>query len=172
MLGSKFTKAALACPILINFVVSKSNISPNLEPNIFPFPAFNCPKINLIKRSDWNAKPPCESSYDYDNYYLKNLFVHHTASSALWDDCYTTEQCSEYMRNVQDFHQGPDRNWCDIGYNFLIGSNGDVFEGRNFLAQGAHTKGFNDRAYGISFFGDFDRKLPTPEALKAFEQSR
>lgn len=138
--------------------------------NKFPFPEFQCDGLNIVSREEWGANPPCDGGYDYDNYYLKKLFVHHTASSVNWDDCYTTEQCAEYMRNVQEFHQGPDRGWCDVGYNFLIGSNGDVFEGRNFLAQGAHTLGFNDRAYGISFFGDFTTKLPSAEAINSFNR--
>ena len=32
------------------------------------------------------------------------------------------------------------KKFSDIGYNFLIGGNGDVYEGRGWDKQGAHTK--------------------------------
>ena len=48
------------------------------------------------------------------------------------------EECSAEVRKVQDFHMGPGRNWWDIGYNFLIGEDGRIYEGRGFDAQGAH----------------------------------
>ena len=48
------------------------------------------------------------------------------------------EECSAEVRKIQDFHMGPGRNWWDIGYNFLIGEDGRIYEGRGFDAQGAH----------------------------------
>lgn len=33
------------------------------------------------------------------------------------------------------------KNWDDIGYNFLVGGDGEVYEGRGWDKQGAHTKG-------------------------------
>ena len=35
------------------------------------------------------------------------------------------------------------RHFDDIGYNFLIGGDGIVYEGRGWNKQGAHTKGNN-----------------------------
>ena len=48
------------------------------------------------------------------------------------------ESCSAEVKKIQDFHMGPQRNWWDIGYNFLIGEDGNIYEGRGFDAQGAH----------------------------------
>lgn len=33
------------------------------------------------------------------------------------------------------------RNWWDIAYNFLIGGDGAVYEGRGWDSEGSHTKG-------------------------------
>ena len=52
----------------------------------------------------------------------------------------------------------------------MVGGNGDVFEGRNFLAQGAHTKGFNDVAYGFCFIGNYMDRLPSPAALDSMNK--
>lgn len=41
---------------------------------------------------------------------------------------------------MQTYHM-ESRNWDDIGYNFMVGGDGDVYEGRGWDKQGAHTKG-------------------------------
>ena len=38
--------------------------------------------------------------------------------------------------------------WDDIGYSFMIGGDGSVFEGRGWDRVGAHTYGFNKRSLG------------------------
>lgn len=59
-------------------------------------------------------------------------------------------------------------NFGDIGYNFLIGSSGRVYEGRGWLYRGAHTKGFNDDSLGVAFIGTFsDGRQPTDAQLLA-----
>jgi len=54
--------------------------------------------------------------------------------------------------------------WDDIGYNFLVGGDGNVYEGRGWDNQGAHVKGQNRASYGGAFIGDFTNELPTAEA--------
>lgn len=44
------------------------------------------------------------------------------------------------MRLIQNFHI-ESKDFDDIGYNFLVTGNGDVYEGRGWDKQGAHTKG-------------------------------
>ena len=43
-----------------------------------------------------------------------------------------------------------DRKWADIGYHFLVGENGKVYEGRGWHREAAHSTGWNNEAYGIS----------------------
>ena len=43
----------------------------------WPWPEFECPGLKLVKRDDWNAEPP-KYEYDYVDYGIKNVFVHHT----------------------------------------------------------------------------------------------
>ena len=54
----------------------------------------------------------------------------------------------------------------DIGYSFLIGGDGVVYEGRGWNTVGAHTVGFNKQSYAISFIGNFMKELPDKLALK------
>lgn len=50
--------------------------------------------------------------------------------------------------------------WDDIGYNFLIGGNGRVYEGRSWNRVGAHTKGYNKNGIAFSLMGDYSNKVP------------
>ncbi|KAI8035582.1 hypothetical protein M5D96_011631 [Drosophila gunungcola] len=65
---------------------------------------------------------------------------------------------------MQCFHI-ESRGWNDIAYNFLIGCDGNIYEGRGWRTVGAHTLGYNKMSLGISFIGCFMRELPTTDAL-------
>ncbi|KAK9719368.1 N-acetylmuramoyl-L-alanine amidase [Popillia japonica] len=62
------------------------------------------------------------------------------------------------------------RKWDDIGYNFLIGCDGNVYEGRGWTAIGAHTYNFNKYSVGIAFVGCFINKTPPKAALANAKQ--
>ncbi|KAM4636916.1 peptidoglycan recognition protein 1-like [Discoglossus pictus] len=59
------------------------------------------------------------------------------------------------------------RGWCDIVYNFLIGEDGQIYEGRGWNATGAHAPGYNHRSIGISFMGTFTDRVPNSAAQNA-----
>lgn len=46
-----------------------------------------------------------------------------------------------------------DRGWRDIGYHFVIGLDGELYEGRPIEQTGAHTKGHNFDSIGIAYVG-------------------
>jgi N-acetylmuramoyl-L-alanine amidase len=45
--------------------------------------------------------------------------------------------------------------WADIGYNFVVGEDGNIYEGRGWNAKGAHAPAYNGRSIGICIIGDF-----------------
>ncbi|XP_041673376.1 peptidoglycan recognition protein 6 [Cheilinus undulatus] len=118
-----------------------------------------CPPI--MPRCMWGAKPyrgtPTNLSLP-----LSYMFIHHTSTPG--QPCLTFEQCSEDMRSMQRFHQD-DRGWDDIGYSFVAGSDGYIYEGRGWLWQGAHTLGHNSVGYGVSFIGDYTSSLPSQHSM-------
>lgn len=59
------------------------------------------------------------------------------------------------------------RQWDDIAYNFLVGGDGAVYEGRGWDKEGAHTKGYNKRSICIAFIGTFNKILPPLRQLSA-----
>jgi N-acetylmuramoyl-L-alanine amidase len=38
--------------------------------------------------------------------------------------------------------------WDDIGYNFLVGEDGNIYEGRGWTQTGAHCIGYNSKSIG------------------------
>nr|XP_060614512.1 peptidoglycan recognition protein 3-like [Anolis sagrei ordinatus] len=119
--------------------------------------------FQLITPSKWGAKP-ANCSAPLHDVLPEYVVISHTAGTT----CTTREECSRETRNAQDYHQRIKR-WCDIAYNFLIGEDGYVYEGRGWRSEGAHTYGYNDISLGIAFIGTFTEKLPNQAAWKSLK---
>ena len=59
--------------------------------------------------------------------------------------------------------------WSDIGYNFLVGEDGNAYEGRGWDNQGAHVSNYNSVSYGLCVMGTFTNSAPNQAALDAVE---
>ncbi|CAL9693584.1 unnamed protein product [Knipowitschia caucasica] len=120
----------------------------------------DCPPI--IPRCMWGAEPykgtPTNLSLP-----LSFLYIHHTAIPS--QPCTSFQQCSVDMRAMQRFHQ-EERGWDDIGYSFVAGSDGYIYEGRGWHWQGAHTLGHNSIGFGVSFIGDYSHALPSTHSME------
>ncbi|XP_008062089.1 peptidoglycan recognition protein 4 [Carlito syrichta] len=80
--------------------------------------------------------------------------------------CNISDECRLLVRDIQSFHM--DRvKLCDIGYNFLVGQDGVIYEGVGWNVQGSHTPGYDDIALGIAFMGTFTGTPPNAAALEA-----
>lgn len=119
-------------------------------------------EVTIVSREEWGARPSKEISYMGTP--VEVVFIHHTAMK----DCQTMEECIEEVKIIQNFHMD-NRGWDDIGYNFLIGEDGNVYEGRAWDRIGAHTLGWNDVAVAFSIMGDFRNKLPKASTLHALK---
>lgn len=127
-----------------------SNVSKHIDTKV----------LRIIDRRTWLAQPalefqPMESPVPY-------VVISHTATETA-----DTQAGMVYMvRNIQCFHI-ESRRWHDIAYNFLVGNDGNVYEGRGWQRIGAHTHGYNSRGIGISFVGCFMNELPAKVAIEA-----
>lgn len=51
------------------------------------------------------------------------------------------------------------KGWKDIGYNFLVGEDGNIYEGRGWGKHGAHSTPYNSKSIGICMIGNFVGKF-------------
>ncbi|KAH6925867.1 hypothetical protein HPB50_011486 [Hyalomma asiaticum] len=123
--------------------------------------ALRCPGVSFVSRRDWGARRP-RVQVAMRNPRAQHVFIHHTTGP----QCKDKRSCSRLIRSHQNHHMNANR-WPDIGYNFLVGGDGRIYEGRGFGREGAHTRGYNQIGIAISFVGDFSRAKPSPKMLKA-----
>lgn len=57
------------------------------------------------------------------------------------------------------------QNHDDIIYNFLIGGDGNVYEGRGWDAIGAHLRGFNSDSISFAYIGTFKKQKPSEKQM-------
>ncbi|XP_077536154.1 peptidoglycan recognition protein 3-like [Haemaphysalis longicornis] len=120
------------------------------------------PCIPIVSRSEWRARPWRQRRFMRPSRQAQHVFIHHTAGR----NCYNASTCEDRMRSYQDYHM--DKNtWWDIGYNFVVGGDGRVYQGCGFGVEGAHTLGHNRDGLGIALTGDFRNVTPSPKMLSA-----
>ncbi|XP_033606966.1 peptidoglycan-recognition protein SC2 [Cryptotermes secundus] len=131
--------------------------------NFLAFGNSECPRI--ISKEEWGGRPPVGSTEPL-SLPVPFVVVHH---GGMRKYCTTMEECVAIVRSYQNYHI--DFNgWNDIGYNFLVGEDGNVYEGRGWEAVGAHAPTYNTRSIGMCIIGDFTDRLPNPAALNALQQ--
>lgn len=145
--------------------IAGSHTRGELESPTRPLPVTEIPHpepvhgITIIPRSAWGARPPKQENPQAGK---DTEIVHHTITTAPGGD-----ELAE-LRAIQKSHMD-DRGFNDIGYNILIGRQGDVYEGRGMTAVGAHASGFNTPSIGVACLGDYQTGQPTKETLAALD---
>ncbi|WP_420712934.1 peptidoglycan recognition protein [Streptomyces sp. MMG1121] len=126
--------------------------------------AYRAAQPRIVPRSVWlgpsaGHQPPPR----YDDKVVA-IFLHHTDSPGNYD-------CKDAPHIIQHLYSGQtgDRQWDDIGYNFIVDRCGTIYEGRaggvDRAVTGAHTMGFNHRTAGIAALGTFTAGVPVPRAM-------
>lgn len=116
----------------------------------------------MIKRSEWGAQAPSHPPTPLPEIPPPYVIISHTAS----EPCSTQIECSKRVRTVQKMHI-ENKKWDDIAYNFLVGGDGSIYEGRGWNVEGAHTFNYNKMSLGLSFIGTFNTVAPSEQQLTA-----
>ncbi len=121
------------------------------------------PGLSIYPRAAWGADlPPKGPIYPEKPQFL---LVHHTASP----NSYTNAR--DVIRGVYRYHTGPEKGWNDVCYQFFVGRDGDVWEGRagalGFPVQADATGGSQGFAQLVCLLGDFTSVAPTNAAMNA-----
>lgn len=124
-------------------------------------PKFMHPKVVETHDADGNKLTwPLEQ-----NRQIKKFIIHHTGE--VTDE---KRNPQELMRAIYYYH-AISRGWGDIGYNYVIDKQGNIYEGRagGPLTIGAHTAYHNLGTIGISLMGNFEYEQPTDRQINVLE---
>jgi hypothetical protein len=118
------------------------------------------PGLSIYPRDAWGANLPPLGPIGVEE--AQFLLVHHTASPNSYSSA------AGLIQATYAFHTGAAKGWSDVCYEFFIGRDGDVWEGRAGALTGPvvadATGGSQGFAQLICLLGDFTSQLPTPEA--------
>ncbi|XP_066151473.1 peptidoglycan-recognition protein SB2-like [Euwallacea fornicatus] len=112
---------------------------------------------HMVVRNKWLAQPtevPNRSGP------AKYVIICHTAtqeSNKQSDNVLT-------MRLMQTLHIESNEG-LDVDYNFCVGSDGNIYEGRGWSKIGNHSPSYDNKSIGIAFIGSFRNHLPPNTAL-------
>jgi N-acetylmuramoyl-L-alanine amidase len=84
---------------------------------------------------------------------IDEIIIHASATKKGWWEGKGVEAIRDEFRR---WHKA--KNWSDIGYHFVIGTDGAVAKGREVSVMGAHVKGKNRSSIGICLVGGFGGK--------------
>ena len=116
--------------------------------------------LEILPRDAWGADlPPGPLRPETPRF----LLVHHTASPNNYRDV------REVLRGGFRFQTGPAKGWPDVCYQFFIGRDGDVWEGRAGSLAGPVTADATGGSQGwaqlVCLIGDFTTTAPRPAAI-------
>ncbi|XP_052897715.1 peptidoglycan-recognition protein LC-like isoform X5 [Anopheles moucheti] len=132
----------------------------DIEDDLFPDPK----PLRLVTRTEWLAQPSRGELADL-KLPANLVIIAHTAT----EGCTTQQACIALVQSIQRYHINQ-TNYGDIGYNFLIGGDAFVYEGRGWLKVGAHTKNYNTISQGIAFIGNYETvDRPTEQQMEQLE---
>ncbi|XP_014228390.1 peptidoglycan-recognition protein SC2-like [Trichogramma pretiosum] len=120
------------------------------------------PKI--ILKSEWSTKSIKAQVQRLQENPPSYVVIHHSAT----DTCTTRAICQARIRNFQDYHIRT-KKWNDIGYNFLIGEDGNIYEGQGWDVAGNHTSKYNEMSIGICIIGNYNNRVPNQGAIRAVQ---
>lgn len=121
----------------------------------------------MVSREQWGCPPDACAFRGGSPAYstVTHMVVHHTAGANSATDW------AAVMRSLWTLHvQG--NGWSDIGYNYVIGPNGVLYEGRQGGPGviGAHFSGVNTGTMGVSLMGTYSNLRPPEPALRTLAQ--
>ncbi|XP_065362615.1 peptidoglycan-recognition protein LC-like isoform X4 [Calliphora vicina] len=115
--------------------------------------------LRIVPRVSWLAQPPINKWVPLDQP-IDRVIVIPTRTS----ECDTQASCMYTVRITQTFNIESQQQ-DDIIYNFLIGGDGNVYEGRGWDNRGSVIKGFNDDSISLAYIGSFKKQSPSYKQL-------
>lgn len=107
--------------------------------------------VAIVPRSEWKAADP----RPYKQHVPTQITVHHEGGKILSP----TADGGQRLKNIQTWCMGPDRNWTDVPYHYLIAADGTVYEGRNVNTVGETNTEYDPTSHLlICFLGNYQQQ--------------
>lgn len=142
--------------------------STNIEPELVELSSdFYTKFASELKLSKVIYKDSKNKEYTWPLQYpktVKKFIIHHTASSENLTDP------KQAIRDIYYYHT-VSRGWGDIGYNYIIDTNGLIYEGRygGEGVIGAHAGSGNNGSIGIAVIGNYEQSSVPSKVLQSLE---
>ena len=115
-------------------------------------------RYTIVRRSSWTTKKVRKNHRPMNG--ITRITLHHTGEYKGM----IGKTDKQIIQAIENYHRNG-RKWSAIGYHYLVGRDGNIYEGRPAHIQGAHVSGGNKHNLGISVVGDFERKAPNARQL-------
>ncbi|MCP4503994.1 MAG: hypothetical protein GY822_29065 [Deltaproteobacteria bacterium] len=110
-----------------------------------------------ISRAAWGARSRnCGSAHTPNRLTVHHTYIPNNDSLSM----------AARVRQIQAYHID-NKGWCDSGYHFLVGQDGEVYQGRYENRTGAHAGGANRDNVGVSYNGNFTDAPPSARMFRA-----
>ncbi|GJQ65846.1 putative peptidoglycan-recognition protein [Trypoxylus dichotomus] len=120
-----------------------------------------CPEV--VSRQSWGARPFQRGSGSLATP-ATYVIVHHTRTPK----CITRRNCEKMVRSLQNVHVNYNGR-SDIGYNFLIGEDGNIYEGVGWNRAVTNIPLYDRDSLHIAVMGDYTSTLPNDKVLDAMK---
>jgi hypothetical protein len=145
-------------PVIRAFILTAINTldeSMSEIPDMSIFAATNA-GVKIIPRAGWGADERLRFDKKQQEIWppeyrpIQKVVIHHTVTGD------PDPNPSATIRAIYQYHAVA-RGWGDIGYNYLIDPNGNIYEGRfgGPGVIGGHTLGYNNGSMGIAMLGTY-----------------
>jgi len=119
---------------------------------------------SFVSRKQWNAEQP-RATVEL-KLPIYRIIIAHTAS----ESCNSEQECAKFVQELQRNSSHLD----DIPFNFLIGNDSKIYEGRGFEYEGQHTLNNNATEYNsigicIAFIGNYDHEIVSESQIRVFQ---
>lgn len=93
---------------------------------------------------------------------IQKIIIHHTASTSELNNPEAAIRATYYYHAVR-------RGWGDVGYNYIIDTQGNIYEGRagGERVVAGHTQGYNTGSIGIAVLGNYEEDAVPYEVINA-----
>lgn len=147
-------------------------------PTATPVPTLTPVPPPYIARAAWGALEPDHEAENEHGFYgpdnpegwrvydtplestFQTLVIHHSV-------VYRGSDIAT-MHEIQRSHRQT-RGWADVGYHFMVGKSGDIFEGRDIRVRGTHVEGYNTGSLGVCLLGNFTWETITDAQLNGLQ---